>query len=395
MAVANDPAAASLDPPSGGRPAPAIPVRLNAAAPGDALGRVLEAVRLTGAVFFAVDASQPWCVEVPPARAYAEILLPGARHILSYHVIVAGAGWARVAGSEPACFAAGDILVIPHGDAYRMESRPGTPPELDPGQTLDFFRALAAGRLPFVIPEGGGGEPRAEVICGFLACEAQPFNPVLASLPRLLHLSRPAAGRGDLLDRLIALTMEEAKASRAGRSAVSLRLSELLFVELLRQYAAAPVEKPPGWLAALGDAPVARALDALHADPARDWTVADLARAAGLSRSALAERFAARLGHPPLRYLTLWRMQLAAGALLDPDRPIAVIAEAVGYGSEAALSRGFKRVTGLSPQAWRQARLGQDAGLPDQPLPIRIPAASTSDPPSTTWKAARRNGVRM
>ncbi|MCA8880876.1 MAG: AraC family transcriptional regulator [Rhodobacteraceae bacterium] len=321
------------------------------------LGRVLSAVRLTGAVFFAVDASSPWCVDVPIARDYAAILLPEAPHILSYHIIVDGEGWAAVPGADPVRFGPGDIVVFPQGDAYRMESRPGTPPELDRGQTLDFFRALSAGALPFVIPEGGGAEPRARFICGFLGCEARPFNPILASLPRMLHLSRPGAGGGDVLDRLIDLTMEEARASRAGRSSVSLRLSELMFMELLRQYAGSPAEKPPGWLAALGDAPVARALDALHADPARDWSVADLGREAGLSRSALAARFAARLGQPPLRYLTRWRMQLAATALLDPARPLAAIAEEVGYSSETALSRSFKRETGLSPQAWRRARL--------------------------------------
>ena len=246
-AAANDPGAVSPDRSSGPPSLPAaLPARLNATAPGDVLGRVLSAVRLTGAVFFAVDASSPWCVDVPIARDYAAILLPEAPHILSYHIIVDGEGWAAVPGADPVRFGPGDIVVFPQGDAYRMESRPGTPPELDRGQTLDFFRALSAGALPFVIPEGGGAEPRARFICGFLGCEARPFNPILASLPRMLHLSRPGAGGGDVLDRLIDLTMEEARASRAGRSSVSLRLSELMFMELLRQYAGSPAEKPPG-----------------------------------------------------------------------------------------------------------------------------------------------------
>ena len=154
--------------------------------------------------------------------------------------------------------------------------------------------------------------------------------------------------------------MEEAQAGRAGGASVSLRLSELLFMELLRQYAAAPSQKPPGWLAGLQDPQVARALQAIHARPEESWTVAALARAAGLSRSALAARFTALLGHPPVQYLTLWRMQLAAGALAESSLPVAEVGRRVGYASEAAFSRSFKRIAGVSPDLWRKRAAADD-----------------------------------
>ena len=323
-------------------------------APGDPLGRALRAVRLTGALFFVVDASSPWCVDIPPMDAYARILLPGAPHVLSYHIVVEGSGWAKAPGVEPTRIEAGDVIVFPHGDPYVLESAPGTPPELDREQTLAFFRAMAAGELPFVVTEGGGVAPPARFICGFLGCRARPFNPILAGLPRMLRLRRPRAGQGDLLDRLIDLTLDEARQNRAGGDSVKLRLSELLFIELLRQYAASPDPKPPGWMAGLKDPAVARALEALHERPAERWTVASLARTVGVSRSRLAARFAEATGHSPMRYLALWRLQLAAGLLSDGAAPVAAIAHEVGYGSEAAFSRSFKKLVGVSPEAWRR-----------------------------------------
>lgn len=321
----------------------------------DPLSSVLRSVRLTGAQFFIIDASSPWCVDVPAANRFADIILPGAQHIISYHVVLEGDGWASVAGLEPIPFGSGDIIVFPHGDGYLMESAPGTPPELDTDQTLAFFEALAAGQLPFVVTEGGGQPPPAKFICGFLGCDVRPFNPILSSLPRLLRLQRPQESRGDLLDRLIELTLEEAKAPRAGSESIRLGLSELMFIELLRRYAHAPGPKARGWIAGLQDAAVGRALELMHERPADPWTVSSLAGKVGASRSALAQRFAALVGHPPVRYLTLWRMQLAAGHLAESTLSIAEIGHRVGYRSEAAFSRTFKKTAGVSPDTWRRA----------------------------------------
>ncbi len=318
----------------------------------DPLGDVLGSVRLKGALFFAVDSTSPWCIEVPHARRYAKMILPQADHVFSYHITVTGSGYASVPGVAPLAYDSGDIVVFPHGDGYTMRNAPDTQPELNLEETLQFMQALAEGSLPFVVEEGGGLKPRNLTICGFLGCDARPFNPVLASLPRLLRLRRPRS-EPDMLDRLIEMTMAEAQSAQPGGKGVSLRLSELMFIELLRRYIDAPGPKPPGWLAALQDPPMARALGAIHGKPGEDWTVTALAGLAGLSRSTFAERFAERVGQSPLRYLMLWRMQVAAGLLSDGGLPVAEVGRRVGYGSEAGFSRSFKRLMGVSPAIWR------------------------------------------
>ena len=321
---------------------------------GDPLSNVLRTVRLKGALFFLVDATDPWCVNVPRAQDFAGIILPSARHIVSYHIVIEGRGLASVPGQRPVPVEAGDIVVFPHADPYVMCSAPGVPPEFGPEETLGFFRELAAGRLPFVIPEGGGGEPRAQFICGFLGCDLAPFNPLLASLPKLLLVRRPGDGE-DLLDRLIPLAMAEVRLPRAGSESIRLGLSEILFIESLRRHLAAQSADGPGWLAGLHDPVVGRALALLHGDPAGEWTLDRLAREVGASRSVLAERFAARVGRTPMRYLTLWRMQIAARMLSDGSEKVAAVGDAVGFSSEAAFSRAFRKATGLAPAEWRRA----------------------------------------
>lgn len=321
----------------------------------DPLGDVLASVRLTGALFFVVESSSPWCIDVPHTRRYAKDVLPGAQHVMSYHVAVEGEAFASVPGVEPVAYGAGDIIAFPHGDGYTLQSAPDTPPQYGPEDTLRFMRALADGSLPFVVAEGGGRPPRATTICGFLGCDARPFNPVLASLPRLLRLRRNGDGP-DLLDRLIELTMAQAQAGDPGGRAVRVRFAELLFIELLRRYIDAPGEKPPGTLAALADPCLARALGAIHRRPEKDWSVAALAARAGVSRSVLTQRFAERVGQPPMQYLTRWRMQLAARLLSESELHVAEIGRRVGYESEMSFSRSFRRVTTMSPTQWRRTR---------------------------------------
>lgn len=384
MAGGNDSASATLVRPSadgasaGGRGGLAGTV-----APADPLSAVLHSVRLNGALFFVVEATSPWCVEVPPVRDYARIILPRAQHVLSYHVVVEGRGWASVPGVETVPFGPGDVILFPHGDDYAMRSAPDARPELDRAQTLDFFRALARGELPFVVREGGGGEPRARFICGFLGCDLRPFNPVLEGLPRLLRMRGSERGSGGLLDHLVALTLDEAQGNRPGGGSVGLRLSELLFVELLRRHAATEGAARPGWLAGLGDRHVGAALALLHDRPAEAWSVASLARASGLSRSVFSERFGRLVGEPPLRYLTRWRMQLAARLLEETDLGVAAIGERVGYSSESAFSRAFRNVAGRPPGDWRRrgapapgaARRGPDPPTPGRREPTRTSGA--------------------
>jgi AraC-like DNA-binding protein len=280
--------------------------------------------------------------------------------------VVEGHGLASIPGADPVAFGAGDVIVFPHGDPYLMASAPGVRPELDAAQTMQFFRDLAAGRLPFVVREGGGGVPPARFICGFLGCDLAPFNPLLSSLPRLLHIRRPQGP--DLLDRLTELALAEMQTARAGGESIRLGLSELMFVELLRRHLVAQPAEAPGWLAGLRDPAIGRTLRLLHGEPARDWSLDELSQEAGVSRSVLAERFAARVGAPPMRYLTLWRMQLAARFLADGTEKVAAVGHRVGFRSEAAFSRTFKRVTGQSPAEWRQSGGGPVRRAPPQKM---------------------------
>ena len=323
----------------------------------DPLSEVLRTVKLTGALFFLVDATSPWGVEVPHAGVFGPIILPRAQHVISYHIVLQGAGYASLPGVSPARFAAGDIIVFPHGDPYAMVSRPGSPPEFDTVASLEFLREMAAGRLPFVVKEGGGGPERAQFVCGFLGCDARPFNPLLETLPRLLHVKRPVGEQNDLLDRLIDLTLVEAQITRAGGECIRLRLSELIFVEVARRYLATLGVNQTSWLSGLRDPAVGHALSLLHERPAYAWTLKELARQTGVSRSVLADRFTHLVGYPPMRYLTRWRIQLAARLLSDGASKVAAVSQEVGYASEAAFSRTFKRIAGVPPAVWRDQGL--------------------------------------
>lgn len=328
------------------------------AAGTDPLSEVLRNVKLTGALFFLIDATSPWGVEIPHAREFASIILPGAQHVVSYHIALKGSGYASIPGMVPVRFDAGDVVVFPHADPYRMVSRPGQAPEMTPQSSLEFFRAMAAGQLPFVVEEGGGGPERAQFVCGFLGCDVRPFNPLLGMLPRLLHVPRPSSAQGDLLERLIDLTLAEAQVHSPGGESIRLGLSELIFIEVIRRYLASRGANPTGWLAGLRDPSVGRALALLHEAPARSWSLDEIADRVGMSRSVLAERFARLVGYPPMQYLTNWRMQLAARQLSDGRKKIAEIGRDVGYESEAAFSRTFKRIAGVSPAAWRSRQAG-------------------------------------
>jgi AraC-like DNA-binding protein len=318
----------------------------------DPLSDVLRTVRLTGSLFFRVDATSPWCVDVPEARCFAETILPGTRHVISYHVVVEGRGFARVPGLEPVAFEQGDVIVFPHADAYRMESAVGVEPEFDREQMLAFFRGMAAGALPFTVPEGGGEAPPAKFVCGFLGCDARPFNPLLAHLPRLLRV-KARKDEGDMLDKLVQMTLAEAQSARAGAQSVRLRLSELLFVEVLRRHLDVLPAEQTGWFRGLADPVVGRALALLHGSPAHAWTLAGLAEASGASRSVLAERFTRLVGQSPLQYLAHWRVQIAASMLTETRAKVSAVAADVGYSSEAAFSRAFRKIAGVPPSQWR------------------------------------------
>lgn len=316
----------------------------------DVLSDLLRAVRLTGAVYFDFELSSPWVAEAPPSQEIAAIVMPGAQRVIEYHVIARGSCWGQAVGGEPVRLHDGDLIMFPKGDAHVLSSAPGMRARPD----MAMF-ARPSTPLPLAYELGGGGSERARIVCGFLGCDERPYNPLLAALPPVIHL--PAAGpqaTSGWLGKLLPIAVGESESSRAGRENVLARLSELMFVEAVRRYleTLAPAEK--GWLAGLRDGVVSQALEAMHGAPTEPWTVERLARLVGLSRSVFAERFTEIVGQPPVQYLTLWRMQIASRLLADGGH-VAEVAGAVGYESEAAFSRAFKKVVGQAPSTWRKS----------------------------------------
>jgi AraC-like DNA-binding protein len=317
----------------------------------DVLSDVLRAVRLTGAVYFDFELSSPWVAEAPPSHTIAATVMPGADRVIEYHLIARGSCWGHAVGQEPVQLGEGDLIVFPQGDPHVLSSAPGM--RAAPNMAL-FAREKT--RLPLVHEMGGGGADRVRLVCCFMGCDERPFNPLLSALPSMIHLrAGHATATAGWLTTVINIAVNESRSAREGGENVLARLSELMFVEAIRRHLESPGGIEKGWLAGLRDPVVGQALAMLHGDPTGDWTVESLARAVGASRSVLAERFAEMVGHPPMQYLTLWRMQLASRQLID-GAPVADVAGAVGYESEAAFSRAFKKVVGQSPATWRRAR---------------------------------------
>ncbi len=317
----------------------------------DTLSAVLRAVRLTGAVFFSIDAQSPWVAEAPPARVVGPSIMPGVEHVIEYHMVAQGSCFGGLLDQPVIELSAGDVIVFPQGDPHVMSSAPGMrqPPN------LEIHRPPIGRRLPIPINLHEGGGARVNLICGFLGCDSRPFNPLLATLPRVLHVPKDALP-GSIREHFIELALRESSAQRPGSESVLARLSELMFIEVVRHYVESMAPDKSGWLAGLRDDLVGRALARLHDRPAHDWSLEELAREIGASRSVLAERFAELVGLPPMQYLAQWRMQLAAGLLCSGSASLAEIAEQVGYGSETALSRAFKRLVGVAPALWRQGK---------------------------------------
>lgn len=309
----------------------------------DPLSDLLRVVRLDGAYFYAVEAVAPWSVETAAARELKPRIMPAAEHLISYHIVTSGRCWGGLVGEDPVELQRDDVIVFPQGDAHTMSSerdrRPGAP-----------VHRVYSTRYRETVVLGGPAAPDATFVCGFLGCDRRPFNPLLAALPRQLHL-RGLNPRefGGLARQLV----EESVVGKAGAEGVLTRLAELMFIAVLRRYLE---DLPPGhtgWLAGLRDEVVGRVLTLLHERPSHPWTLDTLAREAASSRSTVAKHFTDLVGQPPMQYLAQWRMQVAASLLLQSGGKITAVAAAVGYDSEAAFSRAFKKATGVAPGAWR------------------------------------------
>ena len=326
----------------------------------DALSDLLKTVRLTGATFFDVVARDPWVAEQPAKEVVLPLVLPGAAHLIAYHVLIEGRCYASLIGEEAIAMEAGEVVVFTRGDPHVMCSSPGM--RADPFAS-GALGAASASQLPIAVNYGAEGPVTAKLVCGFLACDAHPFNPLLESLPAVIKCGKLGDDDAGWLAQFIRLATSESSSKRAGGETVLSRLSELMFIEVVRRYLDALPPQQAGWLAGLRDPFVGKALSLMHACPSRSWALEDLARDVGLSRSALAERFAELVGMPPMHYLAKWRMQIASG-LLSGGTNIASVAAEIGYGSEASFSRAFKKVVGVPPSAWRQ-RFG--SGQDDMP----------------------------
>ena len=325
----------------------------------DVLSDVLRAIRLTGAVYFDFELTSPWVAEAPPSREIAGTVMPGAQRVIEYHLLARGTCWGHVVGEEPMLLREGDLIVFPQGDAHVLSSAPGMRAAPD----MSAF-ARPSTPLPIMYELGGGGPERARVVCGFLGCDERPYNPLLTALPKMIHLSAAAShATSGWLGTLLNIAVKESGSARAGGENVLARLSELLFVEAVRRYIETLPPAETGWLAGLRNPIVGQALAALHGEPREAWTVDRLARLVGLSRSVFAERFTEMVGQPPMQYLALWRMQLASRLLVEGGH-VAAVAGAVGYESEAAFSRAFKKLVGQAPATWRRAAAPVAISLP-------------------------------
>jgi AraC-like DNA-binding protein len=317
----------------------------------DALSDVLRIAHLTGGVFLHAEFFAPWCISARVGPEHCAPAVGPASHLIVYHYIVEGDLRIRVEGEtgEGLVVGAGEIVLLPRNDLHLI----GSDLNLPPVAGSDVIHPPRNGGL-FSIHHGGGGQ-RTRMVCGFIGCASIQGNPVIASLPSLLKLNLEQGAAAEWIRSTFQYAAQEISVGRPGSETVLAKLSELLFVETVRRHVEALPDGQTGWLAGLREPHVARALTLLHRDIARRWTVDDLGREVGLSRSALADRFIRLIGLPPMHYLTNWRMQVATQKLRGTSASLAQVAETVGYDSEAAFSRAFKKAFGVAPATWRRS----------------------------------------
>ena len=319
----------------------------------DPLSDVLQVLRLSGAILFRARLSAPWCFSIPQASEMSAVLLRGAGRLVRFHIMVEGE--CLVLGSHEAVrLGPRDVIVLPRGDAHVMCSAEGVAPV----PVMSVLPELRSDALPTLECPGRG--PTATLLCGFLGCDEPIFDPLLGSLPAVIVDRRDRGPSGSWLDAMLEYTMRQNDSDQAaGGRYMQTRLVELMFLDVLRRHMTSAPPDQLGWLSALRDPQVGRAMAELHADPARAWTVSTLAKRVGVSRSTLAARFRDATGVSPMHYLTGWRLQLAVSLLKQGELSIAEAAARVGYQSEAAFNRAFKRRVGEPPATWRlrQSRL--------------------------------------
>src|SRR5262249_30845933 len=316
----------------------------------DVLSEVLRAVRLEGAIFFNGEFSAPWCFRSSATPEVKRMLASCGGHFIIFHYLTEGTAFAGLSEGQRESLAAGDIVIFPHGDLHFLGNG-------HPEKPVDSFKLFAKHivRGLKVARYGGGGET-TKFVCGYLVVDPRLSEVFLAGLPRMMTVHVPEEPSGEWLANSIRLSVGEMNNTGAGRSLVIARLSELLFIETLRRYIGTLPPSQIGWLAGARDPVIGQALALLHKDPAQQWTVSTLARRVGLSRTRLADRFAHFLNESPMAYLTKWRLKLGAEILQSTEQSVSQIAASVGYGSEAAFNRAFKREFSTPPAQFRRKR---------------------------------------
>jgi AraC family transcriptional regulator, alkane utilization regulator len=339
----------------------------------DALSEVLRLVRLTGAVFLDAELSAPWAVQSPPSHVLAQAMMPEADHMIEYHLVVEGHCFIKVADEPPIKLEQGDLVMVPRGDSHRMSSdlQPAVP-VLRPSE----LKYPAAGEV--ATPRYGGGGGVTRLVCGYLAIDQRLCAALIGALPRVFRVSAGSSEVSAWLQTYLRIRVIERGEEQPGGACVLAKLSELMFVEAVRRYVESLPANQSGWLSGLKDPYVGKVLGLMHGSPTRSWTVESLAREVGLSRSALADRFTALLGKSPMQYLTHWRLTLAAHLLRTTNKSASVVAFEVGYESEAAFNRAFRRAFGAPPAAWRRG----DAGSTGTPNAAASDAATVERPRS-------------
>ena len=320
----------------------------------DALSETLRVVHLVGAIFIHARFTAPWCYQSPCADSAAPLLEPGAERVVIYHLITEGECYVELGDEPPLHLTAGDVVLFPQGDAHVMSSQPGVPPAQGGAPLSEVLS-----RRPRQLAYGGGGAT-TRLVCGYLACDARLARMLFAGLPPVLRVNVRGSNAGMWLEASVRYALAEARSPRPGGAGVLAKLAEVLVIEVLRLYMNEKSPGRTGWLAGVGDRIVGAALNALHARPAQAWTLEELARTAGTSRSVLAERFQLLVGSSPMQYLTQWRMLLAANLLCRSNAPLSRIAEDVGYQTDTAFSRAFRREFGAPPATWRRSHSARE-----------------------------------
>lgn len=314
----------------------------------EVLSEVLKAVKLNGAIFYNAEFSSPWAARSVDARTVTSHLSRDSQHVIIFHLLTEGRGYAHIEGEDrPLPLNAGDILIVPHGDAHILGNGPSVSP-VERTQVLEqvLSQGLKVSRM------GGGGEV-TKFVCGYMSCDPELSRMFLGGLPPIMKVTIRDDRSGGWLEHSIRYSVDNLDPSRPGDEAVLAKLSEALFVETLRRYIAQLPQEQTGWLAGVRDPAVGKALALLHRKPADPWTIASLANEVGISRSVMAERFRRYLSETPIAYLTRWRLHLGAQLLTSTNSSVAHIAGEVGYESEASFNRAFKREFGFPPARFR------------------------------------------